>query len=421
MPPTEQLRFVYPGTAAEPTSAPREPTGRAPYPTGSFYQPRLVAPPPWSEPARYTRPRSQVGHHPTAISRPFLGMGTSEERSSLVELGAALLDDLLDGRPLTLCQLPPVDQARWLAMTTAAISLAEGLALVLAELEQRVRSGTLKAGSVTKFASYAARMVRFLEGSCGFVRTVDVETMHLQQYVDARNSRTLESPARSTRRNRAWTAGLYFRSLIDLGIQPANPATGLHIGRGEATSVRPLTDEEEQHCRRHSARSLRDTRGPAAWALARATALAIELSSVLAADVDLTNAKVWLTGSGSRAARWGYLDNWDVEAIRSRIDALSLEPYDSLVYEGTGSPESMGSSASQAIQEICKRAGLGGDRRVRASSVPAWRGRHLFEATGDIEHVRGRLGVGDWETARRVIGISLSPSDKPPLHRQIPQ
>lgn len=108
----------------------------------------------------------------------------------------------------------------------------------------------------------------------------------------------------SVRHFRRTAVRMLFRVARDLGLVEGDPTLDLELPARERGKFRALTDEEVALCRLASVASLEETRLPAAWALAEATARTSELSEVTSADVDLGNVRVWLRG-GRSSSRGG--------------------------------------------------------------------------------------------------------------------
>ncbi len=228
----------------------------------------------------------------------------------------------------------------------------------MSSLRHRVQTGTFKSSSANKAAQYAASFVRFINRGLSVSDISTVTPMDVRSFVfaPAKGPDGVRTPSSSTSDNRRWAVKVFFNELVQLGLIRSNPAINVRVVREPGVAARPLTDEEQLQGMRHSARSRRDTRGPAAWALGRATAYSSELGLATVADLDLENKRVWLTGASTgRAARWGYLEDWDLEQLQRRIDAVRLSDADYLIYEGGERSRSVQSSSSMAIQEIYRR------------------------------------------------------------------
>jgi integrase len=73
-------------------------------------------------------------------------------------------------------------------------------------------------------------------------------------------------------------------------------------------------------CRGASLHTLTETRLPAAWALAEATARTSELPSITASDVDLPSGSVRIHGSSRTRPRRGFLSDWGIRQLKRRLD-----------------------------------------------------------------------------------------------------
>ena len=178
-----------------------------------------------------------------------------------------------------------------------------------------------------------------------------------------------------------------------------DPTLDLTLPARSSLVARPLTDDEIALGRSFSLRTLAETRQPAAWALAEATARTSELPAIRIRDVDLDTGSVWIAGSTKTDPRWGQLSEWGVETVARRIVSVGAAPDAPLVYDGTGSEGSRQASACAAISETLRRAGLAGEPDVRPVSVAAWAGARILQRTGQIEAVARGLGVRSLDRA----------------------
>jgi integrase len=217
------------------------------------------------------------------------------------------------------------------------------------------------------------------------------------------------TPSASTLHFRRSALRLLFRSGRRLGITEGDPTLDLSLPPRSTLRVRPLTDDEVAMGRSFSVRSLTETRRPAAWALAEATARISEVALVRASHVDLDKCQVWLPGGARVVGRWGHLTEWGVEHLDRRMRAVHRSDHDpALCYGAAGSAESRRASCSAAIQETLRRAGLADEPDVRPSSVVAWAGRQAFEESGRIEVAAKCLGLRSLDAAARLIGWDWS-------------
>lgn len=213
-------------------------------------------------------------------------------------------------------------------------------------------------------------------------------------------------PSLATRHNRRSAARLGFRLLRQAGIVDHDPTVDLVLpSRSTRRSARPLTTEEIGFGRAASIGSLTDTRRPALWALAEATATTHEIPRVLPQHVDLATRTVWLSGSNKIEPRDAALADWGVAALERRLDQLDTTT-GPLVYQGAGKSEAgMQAAASNTIRRILGDAGLRTDPGVVPASIRAWAGLEVFRDTGRIEEVAIVLGCHSLDTAAAIIGF----------------
>ena len=107
-------------------------------------------------------------------------------------------------------------------------------------------------------------------------------------------------------------------------------------------------------------------------------------------------------GEETIVARVGELSEWGTGAVERQLSLLSAG---SLVYSGSGSSNAGQVSTCRALGQVLLRAGLGGDRRVRPSSIAGWAGRRVFDETGRVEDAARALGVRSLDSAARMIGL----------------
>ncbi len=247
------------------------------------------------------------------------------------------------------------------------------------------------------------KLGRFLEDARGVPDIRLVATRDVAAWVDAA-LRSGDPPSVATRHNRRSAASAGFRLLRELRIVDHDPTLDLDLpvrGRGRQTC--PLTDSEVDAGRAASLRTLSESRLPAVWALAEATATTHEIPRVRTDEVDLDSGTVRLSGSAKTLPRTAQLTPWGFNAITARLDALPEQSM-SLTYQGKGSSRSMQASSSAALAKILKEAGLRTDPSVKPESVRAWAGRRLWMRTGLIETAARALGCTSLDTASTVIG-----------------
>lgn len=270
---------------------------------------------------------------------------------------------------------------------TQAASLANAVARAVDRLgtlrltDQSRRAFEKAWGRFRDFA--AARGVVHLEG-------IDAELV--RAFVHARHAGGGE-PSVVAMHWRRSALRLLFRVWRGLGIPADDPTLDLVLPPRSRLIVRPLTDDELAVCRWASLITPGATRLPAIWALAEAGATTGEIPHVLVSHVRLDLSEVWLAGSTRTEPRSVPLTEWGVAQLARRIDELGNQRALPVAYEGAGSPQSAQASASGAIGDVLRRAGLAGEPDVRPCSVTAWVGRKVFDGTGRIELVAKRLGL----------------------------
>jgi site-specific recombinase XerC len=213
-------------------------------------------------------------------------------------------------------------------------------------------------------------------------------------------------PSVATTHLRRSAVRLMFRVLRQHGIVEHDPTLDVVLPPRTSLAARPLCDDEIVLGRSFSYRTLRDSRQPAAWALAEATARTSELSSITVADLHLDEGTVWIAGSTKTEPRTGVLSEWGVSALARRIDSLGIAATSAtqIVYEGDGSGHSRQASCCVAIADTLRRAGLAGEADVRPVSIAAWAGKKIFDETGQIQAAATALGVRSLDRAARLIG-----------------
>jgi integrase len=279
-----------------------------------------------------------------------------------------------------------------------ARKLREALVEVVAEVES---SGALAGGTFARFVATADRFVSFCGHGHGITSFEELTPRVVEEFVRAPvDGRPVSVAGMHTRRTALRT---FFRSARQHGLLDGDPSLDVVLPVKSELLTRPLTDDEVGLCRSCALTSLSETRRPAAWALAEATARTAELPNITASDLDLDSSRVWICGGTRTTARWGVLSEWGVVQLERRLRAMrSLDV--PVVYSGRRGGESGQSSSSMAICDTLARAGLGVEPDVRPLSVAAWAGVKIFEQTGRIEEVARRLGMRSLDRAALLIG-----------------
>jgi integrase/recombinase XerC len=247
------------------------------------------------------------------------------------------------------------------------------------------------------------RFLRYVDRA-GVDSLGDVSPDLARGFVLARSGRTNVSPSVATSHLRRSALRLLFRVLRQMSLVEHDPTLDLVLPPRSSLQARPLTDDEIALGRSYSLHSLIETRRPAAWALAEASARSSEIPGVCVRDFDLAAGRVWLAGGTKVEPRWASLTTWGGQALERRLQAIGTDPDMPLVYEGRGSPESRQASACDAIGETLRRAGLGTEPDVRPLSVTAWAGQKVLDETGRIDAVARALGMRSLDRAATLIG-----------------
>jgi integrase/recombinase XerC len=217
-------------------------------------------------------------------------------------------------------------------------------------------------------------------------------------------------PSVATMHLRRAVVRFVFRQARELGLASHDPCVDLRLPPRSGLAARPLTDDEIAVCRSYSLTSLTNTRTPAAWALAEATARSAEIPHIRVCDIDLDKRRVWLHGSPRTVERWAPLTTWGRAQLERRVATLE-GTHAPLVYAAKGSPESGQASSCIAVTDTLVRAGLGDEPDIRPVSVAAWAGRSLLDQTGRIDAAARLLGVRSLDRATRIVAWDWTQAD----------
>jgi integrase len=263
-------------------------------------------------------------------------------------------------------------------------------------------SSELSTQSAGRMVELAGRFVAFAKQAHSCETLDDVDAGVVAGFVSATG--TTGPPAVATQHLRRTAVRLLFRTARQLGLAEGDPTLDLVLAPRSSLRARPLHDIEMEACRSYTQRTLAETRLPAAWALAEATARTSELPHLRICDVDLDRARVWVWGSPRCEPRWGQLTNWGAAQLGRRINDLGAgDPHRRLTYAGRGDPVSAQASPCTAITKVLTLAGLGTEPDVGPMSVTGWAGQRILETTGRIEQVAVALGVRSLDRAAGLI------------------
>jgi site-specific recombinase XerD len=276
-------------------------------------------------------------------------------------------------------------------------------------LQQLRESADLSTQSRAKFLDLLDRFASFLSVSQEVESLTEVTRVHVLLFIRAPSTKAPTEPAAATMHLRRSAIRLLFRLARDSGLEINDPTLDIKLPRRSRRPMRPLTDAEIEVCRAASLRTLHETRLPAAWALAEATARTSELASIRASDVDLSSGVVRICGSSKTHPRHGFFTDWGIQQVRRRLDTLTSRRTEgrAIIYEGDRGGASGQASASTAIAWTMRRAGLSADAAVQPASVAAWAGRRLYEQGIALEEVARRLGIRSLDRTASFIGLDL--------------
>ena len=261
-------------------------------------------------------------------------------------------------------------------------------------------------GSKRKYDEVLRRFDLFLRHGLRVENLHEVNREHIEEFLRAPAGDSTVPVSVATMHVRRAAVRLAFRVAREQGLLDHDPILDLDLPRRREGRCRPLLDAEIERCRSASLHSLSETRLPAAWALAEATATPQEIALLRPDDLDLDRRCVRLIGGGHLTPRSGALTDWGAERLQRRIDHPG-DPDAGLVYRGHGSENSAQASVSQAIRWSLVRAGLGADPLVKPSSIRAWRARRWAGEGVPIQEIAARLGMRSLDRVVALIGEHL--------------
>lgn len=289
----------------------------------------------------------------------------------------------------------------------ASLSVSELVSVVAATMTAEQFS----AQSTARLVDLMRRFSGFADRGSGITGARDVTQAVVEGFVHARSADG-SLPAVATMHIRRAAVRVLFAEGRRLGLVWGDPTLDVRLPPRTSLRTRPLTDEEVALCRSHSIATLTETRQPAAWALAEATARSSELAGVLVRDVQIDLSRVWLSGSAKIEPRWGQLSEWgrlQVDRRLGHLDGPNLET--PLICPGARPGVNATSSASIAIALTLRRAGLHAEPDVRPSSVAAWAGAQALASGASIDAVALMLGIRSLDRAAAFIGFDWRRAD----------
>jgi len=281
-----------------------------------------------------------------------------------------------------------------------------GASVCVEEVARRLGETTdLSAQTHDRLVSTLIRFAAFAERGFGVLSLADITPDIAKAFIAARPSGSAEAPSISTMHFRRSAVRLLFSEARRAGLSDGDPTLDLTLPTRSSLRLRPLTDDEVAICRSSAHRTLSETRLPAAFALAEATARTSELPKIRVQDIHLEQGAVWIHGGSKTIERWGTMSAWGADQLARRLRHLRKLPgVTPVVYEGKGSVQSGQASACVAIATVLRVAGLGSEPDVRPTSVAAWAGATDFRQRARIDETARMLGVRSLDQAARLIG-----------------
>lgn len=264
--------------------------------------------------------------------------------------------------------------------------------------------GSVSEQSFERLVDVMERFAQFVDGGCGVSDLRGVTKRLVEEFVGSGDSRGAV-PGASVQHLRRCAVRMLFRVARELGVVDGDPTLDLALPTRLQPAPRPLSDEEVALCRAMAVDHLGATRLPAAWALAEAGVRTGELAEVTVADIDLEEGRVRAPGCRSAEPRQVDMTEWGAAHLRRRIDQLTGDEAQPVVYSARGSAKSRQAASCIAVSMTLMRAGLGDDPGVRPVSVTAWAGRKVFERAGRIDAAAAALGMRSLDRAARLIGL----------------
>jgi integrase/recombinase XerC len=266
-----------------------------------------------------------------------------------------------------------------------------------------VREKELSLQTLVRLEGLMRQFGRFVESGFGVRHLADVPGEAAERFVSAPCADGSD-PGVSVRYFRRLAVRTLYRVLRAQGFDVGDPTLDLLLPSRERGEFRPLEDDEVELCRAACVGTAKRNRAAAMWALGEATARTGELPWVRRRDIDLEGERVWIAGTDRTVARWGELTSWGCSQLARYLDEPSGDDEDLVLYAGDPSSALAQSSAVGALSRTLTRAGLGEAADVRPSSVAAWAGRKVFDATGRIDIAAQRLGMRSLDRTAVFIG-----------------
>lgn len=295
-----------------------------------------------------------------------------------------------------------------------AVSVAAAFALVIADWKQQVLAGQIAEGTVSTHSKHLATLAKFAAAR-GASLVCDVSNELLNEWMFAANAYTGEPSAESTFRIRRAVAASAYYTMFRLGITDSSPAANLPNGTRSARYVSAFSDTDIDRLKEAAQFRFRETKSPAALALALLGAAPGEVGSITCADIHLTDMLVRAHGGGTRyAQRWLPIDDpWAFDQLAARLAVFAREHPDDweqryVAYTprpGNDDDFARRSAAtSTTLSKVIERAGLKNNGVRRVASIGEYVAVRIFAETGRIEAVAARLGINKLDDVAHIVG-----------------
>lgn len=268
--------------------------------------------------------------------------------------------------------------------------------------------GAMSEQTLDKFALLTRRFARF--AAAHDVTTLDATGVDLVAKFVAAKGRTRHGAvgpaAVATMHNRRAALRAFFRTARNLSLTLDDPTIDIAVPDREASTVRPLHDDEAALVRLFSEHAT-PTRHAATTALLLAGAHTSELGYIRIGDIDATAHTAWAHGSTKHRARSLPLDTWARRVIYQRIAHLTEmgARADAIICTGSeGSDAQRQARVCVTVRDVLTRAGLTGSTGVKPSSLTAHAARQVFEHTGRIEAAAQLTGSSSLDGTAALIG-----------------
>lgn len=275
--------------------------------------------------------------------------------------------------------------------------------------------GAMSAQTLDKFALLTRRFTRFAH-AYDVTTLAGADTDLVAKFIAAkgRSRHGAVGPAAvATMHNRRAALRAFFRTARRLGLTLEDPTTDIDLPEREATTVRPLDDEEAALVRLFAEHAT-PTRHAATAALLLAGAHTSELGHIRIADIDTTAHTAWAHGSTKHRPRQLPLDTWARRVINQRITHLIDQGAgpDAIVCTGSdGSDAQRQARVCVTVRDVLTRAGLSATPGIKPSSLTAHAALRAFEDTGRIEESARLTGSGSLDGTAALIGYQWHTND----------